>query len=264
MSEETPMETMTYEPMAGETIEQASRAACEMAREHRCRVEVSFNDLPVVALPDSDPAALATAYRAECERRHAEYLASPAYAEAMRLAEERQRERERALAAALAESPATITLRDPSAWQAAVDANPDPYGAAAIRYAEKWARIMEGRIARGSTVAECAKEASHVADDEGITGHMQGYAGRLLAGAWVHGEELSRWHDADVAARKAPPKPESTAAEERAAIVAALRRLADEMSGEGSVPLGDVELRGPDVAVVARTLAERFERGEPR
>lgn len=195
-------ETMTYRPMAGETIDEAARAVCAMAREHGCRVEATFNDVPVVATPGSDPVALAITYRAECDRRHAEWLASPAYAESCRRAEEAQRAREQRLAEALAESPATITLRNPAEWKACVDANPDAYGAAAIRYAEKWARIMEGRIARGLTVAKCAEDAAHVADDEGITGHMQGWAGALLARAWVHGEALSQWHDEDVAARK--------------------------------------------------------------
>lgn len=195
---------MTYEPMAGDTIDHACREMVRLADEFGGPVEAKFNDLRVIAEPGDDPSILADGYRAECERRHQAYLASDAYKEATRRAKEAQRERERVLAEALAESPATITLRDPVVWQQAVDANPDAYGSAAIRYAEKWARIMEGGIARGATVAECAKDASHVADDEGITGHMQGFAGALLARAWVFGEELSRWHDADVAARRKP------------------------------------------------------------
>lgn len=191
-----------YRPMAGSTIDEAAREMVALANEFGETVEAKFNDLPVRAEPGSDPLAIAGAYRAECERRHQAYLASDACKEARRRAEEAQRERKRALAEALVGAPATITLRAPAVWQAAVDANPDAYGTAAIRYAEKWARIMEGRIARGLTVAKCAEDAAHVADDEGITGHMQGWAGALLARAWVHGEALSQWHDEDVKRRR--------------------------------------------------------------
>lgn len=192
----------TYEPMAGDTIDHAAREMVRLASATGEIVEAKFNDQKITASPGADPARIASDYRAESQRRHEAYLASDARKEATRRAAEAQVERDRALAAALAESPATITLRDPAAWKQAVAANPDAYGSAAIRYAEKWARIMEGRISRGATVAECAKDASHVADDEGITGHMQGWAGALLARAWVHGEALSRWHDEDVAARR--------------------------------------------------------------
>lgn len=54
---------------------------------------------------------------------------------------------------------------------------------------------MEGRIAKGETVAVCAKEMSHLADTEGITGFMYGCAVSILSQVWVHGEELRRWHN---------------------------------------------------------------------
>ena len=53
------------------------------------------------------------------------------------------------------------------------------------------------RRPRRSTVACCAKEASHLADSEGITGFMYGCAVSMLAQCWKHGEELRRWHNKD-------------------------------------------------------------------
>lgn len=47
----------------------------------------------------------------------------------------------------------------------------------------------------GAALADIAEGASHVADNEGITGFMYGCAVRILASCWRHGEELRRWHN---------------------------------------------------------------------
>ena len=107
----------TYEPMLGSNIEDACADLVRLAVATRDSAEMKFNDQTIRADPGSDASALARAYRAECDRRHQAYLASDAYREAKRRAEVEQRERERRLAEALAESPATITLRDPVVWQ---------------------------------------------------------------------------------------------------------------------------------------------------
>lgn len=66
-----------------------------------------------------------------------------------------------------------------------------------FRYAEKWADLMEARIAAGQTVEQCAKQTSNEADTEGITVFMYGCAVSILSQAWEHGEELRRWHNRD-------------------------------------------------------------------
>ncbi len=90
-----------------------------------------------------------------------------------------------------------MTLKDDLGWAKACENNTDGYGAAVMRYAEMWARTMEGMMAAGATLRDCAKEASHLADSEGITGFMYGCAVGTLSAVWVHGEELRRWHNKD-------------------------------------------------------------------
>ena len=64
-----------------------------------------------------------------------------------------------------------------------------------MRFAERWARLMEGRMANGDTLEACADEASSLADNEGITGFMYGCAVSILSQVWIHGEQLRRWHN---------------------------------------------------------------------
>lgn len=91
----------------------------------------------------------------------------------------------------------TFAMRDPAAWQVAVDVNADPYGRCCIEYAARWARLMDELLAAGTTVAAVAKGTSDDADTEGITGFMYSMAVGLLARCWVHGEALRRWHNLD-------------------------------------------------------------------
>jgi hypothetical protein len=89
-------------------------------------------------------------------------------------------------------------------WATSFAANHDePYGEAIIRYASEWATRAELQLtARGGELnddefGKILKETSHQADDEGITGFMYGCAVATLAGCWVHGERLRRWHNID-------------------------------------------------------------------
>lgn len=86
-------------------------------------------------------------------------------------------------------------IKDQDAWQAWVDNNTDPYGAAVVHYAERWADLMEGRMADGESLVDIAKQTSHEADTEGITGFMYGAAVSILSSSWVHGEKLRLWHN---------------------------------------------------------------------
>lgn len=169
----------TYEPMAGEHIDKAAEAMVKLANDTGQPVTGMFNEISLDAAPGSDPAAIVKAYHEQRQRE----------------AKETQERKERELAAALAISPEKPTMRDEAGWQKSLDANTDDYGAAGMRYADKWARIMEGRIAAGETLESCADAASHLADDEGITGFMYGCAVSLLGQCWIHGEALRRWHN---------------------------------------------------------------------
>lgn len=110
-------------------------------------------------------------------------------------AKDAQELKERELAAILATAPAVLSLVDPARWQDWLAKQSDPYGQAIFRYADKWARIMEARMAYGEKLEDCADKASHLADDEGITGFMYGAAVSTLAQCWIYGEQLRRWHN---------------------------------------------------------------------
>jgi len=76
--------------------------------------------------------------------------------------------------------------------------NDDPYGGACFLYAEAWADLVEKALVEGKKLEDVAKDLSHEADKNfGITGFMYGAAVQILSLAWVHGEELRRWHNLD-------------------------------------------------------------------
>jgi len=159
-----------------------------------------FNEVDLVAEPGGDAGALAQRYTDETERRHREYLASDEYRRDMeeaRIAEERRRA---TYAAAIADAEARNVLwptwRDAAAYEAWKAKNVDGYSRGCFTYAETWARLMEARILAGQTVGECAGHTSHIADVEGITGAMHGFAVGILRECWIHGDDLLAWHRA--------------------------------------------------------------------
>ncbi len=82
-------------------------------------------------------------------------------------------------------------------WEEGLKNNQDPYGHRCYTYAADWAHLMELHMSEGATLAECAKQTSHDADTDGITGFMYGCAVSILAACWEHGEALRRWHNVD-------------------------------------------------------------------
>ena len=108
--------------------------------------------------------------------------------------DKKQRLRELALKNALKNS-GPIELNDSAGWKKFVQSNTDAYGSGVVRYAEKWARLMQSQMSKGCQLHECAEQCSHLADDEGVTGFMHGCAVSALAKCWKHGEELRRWHN---------------------------------------------------------------------
>lgn len=186
----------TYEPGPGEDINDTARKMVTMAQHFGEIVTAEFNEIPLDAMPTSKAEDIAAGYMAELQRRSDEYHASPEYAKRQQEAKEAHERKVVEQTAALAAAPATLTLRDPEGWQKAVEVNKsDPYSNAVIVFAAKWARIMEGRMSAGETLAECADSACSLADDDGITGFMYGAAVSTLAQVWIHGEELRRWHN---------------------------------------------------------------------
>ena len=88
-----------------------------------------------------------------------------------------------------------MKVKDIKAYEEWKANNTDPYGSTVFRYAERWADMMEERITKGEKIEDIAKELSHKADTEGITGFMYGCAVSILSQCWEYGEELRKWHN---------------------------------------------------------------------
>jgi hypothetical protein len=196
MSNKT-MQTRRYNPAAGENIEETAEQMVSTARRYKCRVLATFNEVGLIASPNSEPGDITTFFHAECENRRAAYEASPEGIAAKR----RQEEANRQAAAAETEGILPFTISDKTIWQSWIEANKDGYGAACMRYAARWANLMEAYLAKGKRLEQIAAKASHEADKEGITGFMYGCAVGMLSKAWIHGEALRRWHNLDTQIR---------------------------------------------------------------
>lgn len=90
-----------------------------------------------------------------------------------------------------------IHLSNQKVWDTWQTNNQGPYGQGVMRFAERWAVLMENSMASGADLPAIAERTSHEADTEGITGFMYGAAVSVLASCWEHGEELRRWHNLD-------------------------------------------------------------------
>lgn len=185
------------EAVPGDNITGVAREAVEAIVAGAERVTFDFNGIKMVVTVGMIPGDVVADYHRQVETRHEAYVSTPEYKRRQREAEEARRRTEAARADVLAMAPAHMSLRDPDGWAKACAANTDGYGGAVMTFAERWARIMEARIAAGETVAACAQAACSLADVEGITGFMYGCAVSTLAAVWAHGEELRRWHNLD-------------------------------------------------------------------
>ncbi len=165
----------TYEPMWGTTINISAEEMVALANKTNDTVKANFNDIEITVNPGDDPNTIIVEfYQSESRRRHEEYMM---------------------LEGALKTAPEKMTLRDEEGWKQIVEKNSDGFGSGAICFAERWARLMEGRIVNGDTVEACADETSSLADNEGITYFMYGCAVSILSQVWIHGDELRRWHN---------------------------------------------------------------------
>lgn len=190
------MKTKTITPFIGDTISSACGAAVEIAIQENCNIEFEFNGQKLTASPESDPEQLEQSYSDECERRRREYIASPEYKAQQEDAASKERDRKAKVESILEDGPDEMTLADPEGWERAKEANSDPYGGAVITYAERWARLMEARIAKGERLEDVAEELSFLANEEGISGFMHGAAVATLSHVWIHGKLLRKWRNA--------------------------------------------------------------------
>lgn len=209
------------EVVPGSDIKKAIQEGVDLAAIGDRRFEFKFNGVVVRVAADSDPALI---YR-DWQRAIRGYTSGPVgphpaaeltpeeVASDARIAAETEARRQAASAeyeakaaaaraaieAELAGTPDIEVEPDKAEEYAAYKAmnSEDGYSAGVVTYAERWARLMQVRMAAGADLEAIAKAASHDADTDGITGFMYGCAAQALAHFWRHGERLRRWHNID-------------------------------------------------------------------
>lgn len=154
-------------------------------------VAFNFNGTDLVVNKDSDADQLFEFHMKECARRRQEYLNSPeGIADAAEAERERLEELRREQEVAEKVSGGTIELRNKRRWKQYVAANMDSCGSSIIRYAERWAKLMQVEMAAGAKLEDIAEKTSHDADNEGMSGLSHSAALVTLAHCWKHGDQL--------------------------------------------------------------------------
>lgn len=185
----------TYEPLAGEDVSKTAKRMVALAKKTKETVSAKFKDIALTAKPDDNPDTIVKYYSAKyyqiksnCRREE--------YAKKKRQREtEKAQRRQNLMLTAFASAPKKMTLRDKKEWKSIVAASPDGRGDRVIKFIERWARLMEGRMANGDTLEMCAEETSLLANKKGIPGFAYKLAVYILVRVWVHGEQLCSWYN---------------------------------------------------------------------
>jgi hypothetical protein len=77
-------------------------------------------------------------------------------------------------------------------WQSYVAHNTDPRGADTMRYAERWARLMQREMSAGKRLEDIYATTLNEADLEGMSGATGGMAEQILIRTWKYGSDLAR------------------------------------------------------------------------
>lgn len=75
------MKKLTYDPLAGTTIDHACKEATALAIRKSAEVTFDFNGITLTATPDSSPADIQKDWKVKLEKEREEYRASPEYTE---------------------------------------------------------------------------------------------------------------------------------------------------------------------------------------
>lgn len=144
----------TYEPMAGECISETASKMVALAAEHNCEVTASFNEITLFANRLSSAGDIQQFYSDESEKRAKAYRESPEFKARELEYAGRERQKQLTLQGALSVAP-PMAFKDEAAWQKSVATNKDGYGACVMRYAEKWARLMQAAVAEARDKGGC-------------------------------------------------------------------------------------------------------------
>lgn len=183
-----------YEALPGTSIRAACKAMTAKAVITGHRVTMNFNGIRLFAEPGMPATALEDHYHQEYKREHEEWLASPEG----QAAEREEKKRAKLVAKAASEGIVSFNVSDADRWTEWREANEgEGKGEACLRFAARWARLMDNELSKGAILEDIAESTSYRADTEGITGFMYGVTVSILAECWVHGEALRHWHNLD-------------------------------------------------------------------
>lgn len=175
-----------FKAYIGEDIRNAcDRMVCatrDLGRKHM----MDFNGEKLLCMKGTTVDELVGEYHERCLVQQKAYEQTEEYSESLRRKDEFRKQARKAKE----EGILPFRLSDEMGWRETVENNQDGYGACGIRYAARWAHLMEQELSRGKTVSEVADKCSYEADLEGITGFLHGCARSILCQVWEHGQEL--------------------------------------------------------------------------
>lgn len=204
------METSTLIVSPGSKFTDVSQEAIEIARTSGKIVEFEFNDIRCLVNAQTNPDFLWRDYKnahlmkwesigPNCVEKYSRTtmraISARKYAQELKWAQE-QKEYENKCAAQRenvekAIDGVQLELSDADGWRKSREANSDGYGAAALDYAETWAKLMQVEIAKGNTVAQCYEYTQNDLGYFGITGFQFGCGRSILVQTWKYGAELN-------------------------------------------------------------------------
>lgn len=76
------------------------------------------------------------------------------------------------------------------AWKNTVDRNKGFYNAASLRFAARWAELMEAELEKGAELVDIMDTCENLADTEGITGYQAHWGKLTLYNLWKYGKDL--------------------------------------------------------------------------
>ena len=177
-----------YKPLAGEGISKIAWKIVILAEKTKGKVIANFNGIKLIAKPGDNASSIVEFYEKKSNRIDEEWRKSP---EGQHIADE-AKESAKKLVTALSEGILPFALKDTERWKQIVKIrNRD----CVVRYAARWANLMEKKLIMGAKLEDIANVTSHEADLEGITGSIYGCAVSILSKVWENGEQLRRWHN---------------------------------------------------------------------
>lgn len=208
------MENIKYETGAGEHFDNVAANAKLIAEQRKVNVEFDFNGVTCVVDENTNLVNLyrdysnswtmewklvgpncVDIYDAETEALLALRNKEKAKKQAEQEAEWREKDAKEKLTADKEVEGVEIEFSDLEGFNLSKEKNSDPYGAAAIQYAEYWAKKMQKEISKGKSVQECYDSTQEGLGFLGITGFQFGCAVSILSQTWKHGKELRSVHN---------------------------------------------------------------------